>query len=90
MDAWGRKCQNKYMEDVAICRRQLEEARDNLGMDSADQFLALRQRLAKLLYQEDRFWRKRANNFWYNDRNPNTKFFHAAASAEKRLIILIL
>ena len=39
----------------------------------------------RLLLQDDAYWRQRAKTHWYKDGDRNTKFFHASASARKKV-----
>ena len=50
-----------------------------------DQLLSLRKQMAKLLMQDDAYWRQRTKTHWYKDGDRNTKFFHASATARKKV-----
>ena len=39
--------------------------------------------LAKLLEDEELYWKQRAKAFWLENGDLNTKFFHAQASGHK-------
>ena len=39
--------------------------------------------LTKLLEDEELYWKQRAKNFWLENGDLNTKFFHAQASGHK-------
>jgi hypothetical protein len=41
--------------------------------------------MQRLLAQDDAYWKQRAKMFWYKDGDRNTKFFHASASARKKV-----
>jgi len=45
----------------------------------------LRKRMQRLLSQDDAYWRQRAKTHWYKDGDRNTKFFHASATARKKV-----
>lgn len=49
-----------------------------------DEFNECRDKLSKLLIQEERFWKQRAKVHWYREGDENTKFFHAMAPARKK------
>jgi len=41
--------------------------------------------MQRLLSQDDAYWRQRAKTHWYKDGDRNTKFFHASATAWKKV-----
>jgi hypothetical protein len=40
--------------------------------------------LARLLAQEEDFWRQRAKIYWLTEGDLNTKYFHSVATARRR------
>jgi len=58
-----------------------------LQASGEDQFrmVELRKRMQRLLSQDDAYWRQRAKTHWYKDGYRNTKFFHASATARKKV-----
>lgn len=46
-------------------------------------FEACKEDLAKLLLEEETFWRQRAKTFWLKDGDINSRFFHAAATSKR-------
>ena len=47
------------------------------------EFFNEKRRLAKLLDDEDLYWKQRVKAFWLENDDLNTKFFHAQASGRK-------
>jgi len=45
----------------------------------------LRKCMQRLLSQDDAYWRQRAKTHWYKDGDRNTKYFHASATARKKV-----
>jgi len=41
--------------------------------------------MQRLLSQDDAYWCQRAKSHWYKDGDRNTKFFHASATARKKV-----
>ena len=41
--------------------------------------------MQRLLVQDDAYWKQRAKTHWYKDGDRNTNFFHASASARKKV-----
>lgn len=72
-------------KDIDACRKQLCLSRNNnIGADEV-QLMSLQKQMAKLLMQDDVYWRQRAKTHWYRDGDQNTKFFHASVTARKKV-----
>jgi len=41
--------------------------------------------MQRLLFQDDAYWRQRAKTHWYKDGDRNAKFFHALATARRKV-----
>ena len=82
---WKKSHCHRLKKDIEACRQQLHETR--LGASGEDQvrMLELRRRMQRLLSQDDAYWRQRAKTHWYKDGDRNTKFFHASATARKKV-----
>lgn len=83
--SWSRDHCNSLKKDIDACRKQLCLSRNNnIGADEV-QLMSLRKQMAKLLMQDDVYWRQRAKTHWYRDGDQNTKFFHASVTARKKV-----
>jgi len=85
MSVWQKSDCHKLRIDIDDCRKQLQEAR--IGSSGEDQvcMFELRKRMQRLLSQNDAYWRQRAKTHWYRDGDRNTKFFHALATARRKV-----
>jgi hypothetical protein len=83
--SWSRTHCNTVRKDIGECKKNLETFRNNHPGENQDQLLELRKKMQRLLIQDDAYWRQRAKTFWYKDGDRNTKFFHASATARKKV-----
>jgi len=71
--SWSREHCNKLKKDIDDCRKKLGLSRiNNTGADQV-QLLSLRKQMAKLLMQEDAYWRQLEKTHWYKEGDRNTK-----------------
>lgn len=82
---WSRHHCKKLKTDIEDCSRQLKLLRDNNAGAAQTQVLEVRKKMQRLLAQDDAYWKQRAKTYWYKDGDRNTKFFHASASARKKV-----
>lgn len=85
MSLWSRTHCRKLKTDIEECSRQLQLLRDNHVGAAQTQLLDMRKKMQHLLAQDDAYWKQRAKTHWYKDGDRNTKFFHASASARKKV-----
>lgn len=85
LEHWSRNLHFNFRRDIKSCRRKLDDLQSRTDTPSIEQFNQLKDQLASLLVQEDCYWRQRAKAHWYRDGDANTKFFHATASAHKKI-----
>ena len=79
---WSKSHCNKLKIDIEDCRKKLLRFR---GTNDMRHYEGLQRRMTHLLLQEDAYWRQRAKTHWYKDGDLNTKFFHASATARKKV-----
>jgi hypothetical protein len=79
---WSKTHCNQLRSDIEECRRNLARFR---GSVDAEFFESLQRKMTQLLVQEDVYWRQRAKSHWYKEGDLNTKFFHASATARKKV-----
>jgi hypothetical protein len=82
---WSKQNFHSLRREIDWHHRQLERLRDHVDSSNVQQFNNLKKKLSSLLTQDDIFWRQRAKVFWYKEGDLNTKFFHAAATARKKV-----
>lgn len=62
LDDWGRAIKPKFRVEIANCKRQMADLRSKSDRSAVNHFLALRNRLSKLLVQEEVYWRQRGKD----------------------------
>ena len=62
---------------------RVEQLRSSIDESRVIEFFNEKRRLAKLLEDEELYWKQRAKAFWLENSDLNTKFFHAPASGRK-------
>ena len=85
LSSWSKINCNRVKKDIEDCRKQLCHLRSITTGANQDQLVFLRKKMNRLLLQDDVYWRQRAKNHWYKDGDKNTKFFHASATARKKV-----
>jgi hypothetical protein len=81
---WGRRKRLKFKQEVVACGDELERMRGNNDMINSERYKEVKEQHAKLLIQEEAYWRQRAKMHWLKEGDLNTKFFHMSASVRAR------
>jgi hypothetical protein len=69
---------------VIDCSEEMERLRGRHDSNSARRFLEVQEKHARLLVQEETYWRQRAKMHWLQQGDLNTKFFHASATIRSK------
>ena len=57
LEAWGREVTGNFGKRVKECKLELKHLRDKTDGDSVEKFKAAKQRLFRILDQQEMFWR---------------------------------
>ncbi|GAU37567.1 hypothetical protein TSUD_154000 [Trifolium subterraneum] len=85
LSLWSKTHFHNIRSEVDNCRKKLDRVRSQVDSNNINLFNALRKRMSFLLVQEDTFWRQRAKTHWLRDGDLNTKFYHALATARRKV-----
>jgi hypothetical protein len=85
LTSWSHEHSNTIRKDIVDCKRHLENYCSFHVEVNQNQLLDLRKKMQRLLMQDDAYWRQHAKIFWYKDGDRNTQFFHASATARKKV-----
>jgi hypothetical protein len=84
MKRWGRWKRMKFKQEVEKCREEMEHLRGRHDLQNSERYRVVHDSHAKLLIQEETYWRQRAKMHWLKEGDLNTNFFHMSASARQR------
>lgn len=80
---WGHQFFDSSIQ-IADCKKQVEALkRKNITYASVD-YVEVRNRLAKLYSDKERYWKERAKLQWLRCGDSNTRFFNSYALARRR------
>jgi len=85
MVMWSKEHCHKLKSKIEDCRRQLHTMHTTFSGEGQVRNFELRKITQRLLAQYDAYWRQRAKTHWYRDGDRNTNFFHASATAQKKV-----
>ena len=79
LSKWGRKLATRFKEKIVQQKsRVVEHYRRKDELENAQVLKLHKGWLAKLLEQEEMFWKQRAKKFWLQGDDRNTRYFHAS------------
>jgi chemotaxis protein histidine kinase CheA len=81
---WGRRKKRRFKEEIKEFEEEMEHTREKGDASHISRFQEAQRQHAKVLIQEEAFWRQRAKMHWLKEGDLNTKFFHMSASARSK------
>lgn len=80
----GRRFFNKFKEKVKNQKMVLDSLRNRCDNEGVKEYFVVRDKLHEILLHEELYWKQRAKIFWLKERDENTRFFHASATARRK------
>ncbi|KAK2423594.1 hypothetical protein QL285_034041 [Trifolium repens] len=81
---WGRRKRMRFKQEVLECSEEMERLRGCHDLVNSGRYKEVQEKHARLLVQEEVYWRQRAKMHWLKDGNLNTKFFHLSATTRQQ------
>jgi hypothetical protein len=92
LQRWGRRKRTRFKEELEGCCTEMESLRGNTDVTSVTRYQELYNNHARILVQEEAYWKQRAKMHWLKEGDLNTRFFHMSANARskvKRVVKLV-
>jgi hypothetical protein len=74
----------RFKQEVLECSEEMERLRGCHDSVNSGRYKEAQERHARLLVQEEAYWRQRAKMHWLKEGDLNTNFFHLSASTRQR------
>jgi hypothetical protein len=74
----------RFKQEVAECSEEMERLRGSHDLSGSERYKEVQEKHARLLVQEETYWRQRAKMHWLKEEDLNTKKFHTSASVRQR------
>ncbi|PNX96867.1 ribonuclease H, partial [Trifolium pratense] len=84
LTGWGRRKRMRFKQEIKECSDEMERLRGSHDITISSRYKEVQEKHARLLVQEETYWRQRAKMHWLKEGDLNTKFFHMSASARQR------
>ncbi|KAK2360556.1 hypothetical protein QL285_085815 [Trifolium repens] len=85
LQTWSRRKKKRYKEEIAEQEAVMERLRDKRVAASTSRFHEAQNQHAKVLIQEEAFWKQRAKMHGLKEVDLNTNFFHMSATARMKV-----
>jgi hypothetical protein len=84
LQGWGRRKIMRFKQEVMECSEEMGRLRGCHDLTNSGRYKEVQEKHARLLVQEETYWRQRAKMHWLKEGDMNTKFFHMSASSRQR------
>ena len=84
MVARGKNFAKNFRSQINECKMKLQQTRADPSGETVHEIQRILSRLAKLLIQEEQYWKQCLKTFWLVEGDSNTRFFHSMATSRKR------
>jgi hypothetical protein len=84
LQEWGRRKRMRFKQEIVECGEEMERLRGSHDPANSNRYKEAQEKHARLLVQEETYWRQRAKMHWLKEGDLNTKFFHLSASIRSK------
>lgn len=84
LDEWGVGLSQEYRRQLIRCRTQLRKLRSRRDRHGIQAYNEVRWEYLNLLEKQETYWKQRAKQFWLQQGDCNTRFYHRYASVRKK------
>ena len=84
MAKWGREFWKRFRRRIKCCSEKLVRLRGKTDDLAVGEFFRARAEMDSLLDQEEVYWKQGAKDFWLNEGDSNTRYFHSHASSKQK------
>ena len=81
---WGRNLVTDFRGLIAANRTRIKVLKSRRDLDGLKEFRKACANYAKTLNTQEIYWQQQAKQYWFEDGDSNTKFFHAYASKRRQ------
>lgn len=83
LEEWGGGIGQEYKQKMKNCRVQLRKFRSRRDRHGVQRYNEVRWEYLNLLEKQETYWKQRAKQFWLQEGDQNTRFFHRYVSVRK-------
>jgi hypothetical protein len=84
LQVWGRRKRMRFKQEVIDCSEEMERLRGSHDPENSRRYQEVQEQHARLLVQEETYWRQRAKMHWLQQGDLNTRFFHTSATVRSK------
>lgn len=84
LEEWGGGVNQEFKRKIQECRHKLRKFRARRDSHGIQIYNEVRWEFLNLLEKKEVYWRQRAKQFWLQNGDQNTKFYHSFASGRKK------